>query len=84
MNLKTKLDGVIAKDAVAGQLIGPWFDAWVMMLCLGGLANQLGVPRLAIGYWPSLLIVVVSVCLFIQPYGTTSRLKAIIKLLESK
>lgn len=40
-----------------------FFDAWILMLALGGLSHQLHIPRLAISYWSAWLVMIVSICL---------------------
>lgn len=32
-------------------------DSWLAMLCLGGLADHLNIPQLAIAYWTTVLAV---------------------------
>lgn len=82
--IKTKLDTEVFAEGFVNQILNPFFDAWILMLALGGISSQLHIPRLAIGYWPSLLIIIASIVLFYQGYQTNARLKQIAKLLEDR
>lgn len=81
--MKTKLDKEIAREALAGQLGAIPLDAWILMLSLGGLGHILNLPKLAINYWASILVIIISICLFIQPHTIRPTLKAILKQLEA-
>lgn len=42
------------------MLVFDYFQsAWFCMLALGGLSDMLLIPRLAIGYWPTLLFMII-------------------------
>lgn len=81
-DLKTKRDSAVLAEAFINQSINIFSDAWILMLCLGGLSDFFQIPELAIGYGPSMLIVIISVVLFMQPHQVNARLKHIAKLLE--
>lgn len=44
------------------RVVVSFSDAFILMLVLGGLAHQLHIPQLAVGYWTAWLIMAVSIC----------------------
>lgn len=82
--MKTAFDRKTKIRFTLQQITWLFVDAWILMLCSGGLSHQLSLSRLAISYWSTLLVVVISVCLFARLGSINVRLDAIIKLLEQK
>lgn len=70
------------KEWLKSIFLNPIVDAWILMLSLGGLAEQLNKPALAISYWSSLLVIIISICIIPMNYRTNAYLVQIFKLLE--
>lgn len=77
MSKTTKYDKAAAKETVFNQSISFFFDAWILMLVLGGLSSNLGIPRLSVSYWTALLIMIAANCILPQNFSTNAYLKQI-------
>jgi hypothetical protein len=75
---KKELDREITKDIVPTLFLAPFFDAWVLMLCLGGISHMNNLPSIAINYWTSLLIILISIALIPQNMRMSAYLKQLV------
>lgn len=80
--MSTKLDAGVSTEVFLKMTFYPLFDGWVLMLILGVLSQQMAVPRLAIGYWTAVLIVLLSIALIPQNYHNDAYLKRIMNMGE--
>lgn len=74
---RTAIEKRADKEIMLNIYLAPFFDAWVIMMCLGGLSHQQHLPRLALSYWSCLLIIVISIAILPQNWRTSAYLKQI-------
>lgn len=67
----------IGWDGLKTQLMQLFFDAWIIMLALGGLAHRLHTPRLSLDYFTCVLINVLAIAFIPQGIGVANYLKQI-------
>lgn len=80
MSLKKLSEEKMTAEIFTSFILGSIFDAFVVMLALGGLSHQLHKPHLALAYASCWLIVVIAYALFDNGIGTTVRLDYLVRM----
>lgn len=80
--MSTKLDTEVTIEVLFKSVFELFFNSWLLMLALHLLSGHLEIPRLAIGYWTAVLIVLLSIALIPQNYHNDAYLKRIMNMGE--
>lgn len=78
----TKSEKDAGKDVFSSLIPALFFDAWILMLALGGISHRQHIPHLALDYFTCLLINIVAVAILPQGIRTAAYLKQIMLKVE--
>lgn len=80
----TKGEKEANRDALVGLFGGLFFDAWIIMLALGALAEREHWPRIALGYFSVLLINIIAIAVLPQGLRLAAFSRQILRKMEGK